>query len=200
MQPLLYSGLAVPRRIERQLATLLLVSCLIAGSVAASAAESNDQARQTAAPLTAKWAPHKLHFMYSAISPSSTTTYYSCDALQQKITSILQELGASADLVVRPVGCIGGGRPERFPGVDATFSALEPLGTGNESTAHSQDVASRWENVTLTTDASCALIEQVKRNILPLFSTRNASSGCSPRFSVEVLRPVKSPGPESAPR
>jgi hypothetical protein len=81
----------------------------------------------------------------------------------------------------------------------AAFSVLEPVGTGNEGTAHSQDVAARWDKVTLNSDASCALIEQVKRRILPLFSTRNASSDCSARFNVEVLRQIKSPGPQSTP-
>jgi hypothetical protein len=94
---------------------------------------------------------------------------------------------------VKPFGCMTGGGPERFPGVDARFSVLEPAGSGAEGATSSKEVEARWDRVTLSArDASCALIEQVKRSILPLFATRDQTSGCSPHLSVEVLRPVHS--------
>lgn len=196
MHPPLHLRRAVPGHTARQLGMLLLATCVIAGSAGAV-----DPSTPAAMPIAAKWVPRQLHFMYSAISPSFKTTYYSCDALQQKMTSILRQLGAGQDLVVKPAGCIRPTGPDRFPGVDATFSVLEPVGAGRQGTAHSQDVTAHWDKVSLDSDdASCALIEQVKRNVLPLFSSRNPSSGCSPDFSVEVLRPVKPPVPASAPR
>src|SRR5262249_7386616 len=137
----------------------------------------------------------KVHFMYTA-APDFHTTYYSCDSLQGQITTILRQLGAR-DAVVRPVGCTTSG-PERFPGVDATFSVLEPAGSGNDDSASSKSVEANWDKVTLNTDTpSCALMEQVKQRILPLFATRNQSSGCSQRFTVEVLRPAK-PAPTAS--
>ncbi len=173
------------RRAARRIATVMLVSTLLAASASAVSATENDQAA-----TAAKWVPRTIHFMYAAVAPSSETTIYSCDSLQQRITTILGELGAR-DAVIRPFGCFTNGGPEKFPGVDAKFLALAP---GDQS--ESNKVEAHWEKVTLNSDNSCALIEQVKRRILPLFATRNPTSGCSP-FSVEVLQPVKSPAPGS---
>ncbi len=128
--------------------------------------------------------------MYSA-APDFHATYYSCDSLQSRIKTILRQLGAR-DEVVKSTGCVTTG-PEKFPGIDATFSVLEPVGSGAQDATGSKNVEAQWDKVTLNADSSCALIEQVKRSILPLFTTRNQSSGCSERFSLDVLRPVKSP-------
>lgn len=46
--------------------------------------------------------------------------------------------------------------------------------TGDQSAA--KEVEAHWEKVTLNTDNSCALIEQVKRRILPLSVMRNQTS------------------------
>jgi hypothetical protein len=128
---------------------------------------------------------------------------------------ILQQLGAGDDLVVKSRGCTRLVGPEPFPGVDATFSVLEPAGARDQG-AVNFPVAGRWDTVSLDSDTtrrtnagSCELIEQVKKRVLPLFSTRNVdfSSDCFPhtdslvgaRLSVEVLRPDKTPTPQSAP-
>jgi hypothetical protein len=174
----------------------MLASSLLVASAGATAAASNDRPT-TGAPIAAKWVPRKIHFMYSAISSSSKTTFYSCDSLQGQITAILRQLGAR-DEVVKPFGCFTNGGPERFPGVEATFSVLESARSDDQGAGSSKNVEAHWDKVTLTTpDTSCALLEQVKQRILPLFTTRNQTSGCSPRFSVEVLRPVKSPATDS---
>ena len=55
----------------------------------------------------------------------------------------------------------------------------------------SKPVDAQWDKMTLTSDDSCMLIRQVQQQVLPLFATRNQTSGCSQRFSVEVLRPTK---------
>ena len=178
-------------RTVRPIAVVMLASSLLFVSLAAVAADE-----PTAAPLAAKWVPRKIHFMYTPVTPSSVTTYYSCDKLQAQITTILQQLGAR-DAVVEPFGCVTNGGPERFAGVDATFSVLEPAASADQAAVSSDSVAAHWDKVTLRSGASCDLIEQVKRDILPLFTTRNQSSGCSPRFNVEVLRPVKSPATHS---
>src|SRR6185437_16725162 len=133
------------------------------------------------ASTVAQWVPRSIHFMYSAVAPSSETTFYSCDRLQGRITAILSQLGAR-DATIKPFGCFTNEGPERFPGVDATFSVLEPADSGDRS--ESTRVKAHWQTVILRTDDSCALMEQVKRRILPLFATRNQTPGCSPTFSV----------------
>jgi hypothetical protein len=188
------SGSAARRLAARRVAALVVGSCVLFASVAAVAAGPDDQS--TATLTAAKWAPRKVHFNYTPVSPSSTTTYLSCDRLQGQITAILQQLGAR-DAVVTPFGCITVGGPERFAGVDATFSVLEPAGSDDKSAASSEHVQAQWDRVNVGRDTSCELMKQVDRSILPLFTTRNTNTGCPPRFSVEVLRPVKAPATSS---
>jgi hypothetical protein len=212
MKPPLRSGFKAPRRVASTgLARLLLATSLIVGS-AVMAAEAGDQATPPASSTPAKWTPRKLHFIFQGF-----TTHYSCDGLQDQMKSILQKLGAGKDLVVKPSGCTRLEGPEPFPGVTATFSVLEPAGGGAQGATDSHDVAAQWDTVTLnsataqdhTGSSDCELIEQVKRHVLPLFTTRNLnfSDDCFPhtatiagaRLSVEVLRPVKSPPTQPTP-
>jgi hypothetical protein len=180
----------MPMRTARPIAVVMLASSLLFVSLSTVAADES-----TTAPLAAKWVPRKLHFMYTPVTPSNVTTYYSCDKLQAQITTILKQLGAR-DEVVTPFGCITVGGAERFPGVDATFSVLDLAGSTDQAAVSSDNVQAHWDKVTVRSGASCDLIEQVKRNILPLFTTRNQGSSCT-RFNLEVLRPVKSPATHS---
>jgi len=115
------------------------------------------------------------------------------------MTTILRQLGASSDLSVRSVGCTRASGPEPFPGVDAQFSVLAAAASANQGEASSTTVAARWDKVTFKPDTSCQLLDQVKRNVLPLFATRNVKADCPVGFSLEVLRPVKPAHPEAAP-
>jgi hypothetical protein len=175
---------------------MLVTAFGLVASVAVGAAESTDA---PAAPAAAQWVTRKLHFLYSPVAPGFVTTHYSCDGLQDRMTSILRQLGASGDLVVRSVGCIRPSGPEPLPGVDAQFSVLEPAATAHPDAANSPPVAARWEKVTFKPDTSCQLLDQVKRNVLPLFATRNVKADCPVGFSLEVLRPVKPAQPAAAP-
>jgi hypothetical protein len=205
------SGSALARRASPTLVRLLLVSTLAVSSATAIAADSAASSTQSAA-AAAQWAPRKLHLVYMGF-----TSRYSCDGLQNQVKWILQQLGARDDLVVKRSGCTRLDGPEQSPGVEATFSVLEPAGEGTPSAGKSKDVAARWDSVTLNSDTpgrsnagDCELIEQVKKQVLPLFTTRNPtySSDCFPhseslagtRLSVEVLRPIRSAAPASAPR
>lgn len=174
---------------SRRIAKLMLVSHLVAVSAGAVSQTANSQAT-----TVATWAPRTIHFMYSAVAPSSETTFYSCDRLQQRITAILSQLGAR-DATIKPFGCFTNGGPEKFPGVDATFSVLAPAETADHR--ESEKLEAHWQKVTLNTDGACALMEQVRRRILPLFATRNPTPGCSSTFSVEVLQPIRSTAPVS---
>ena len=174
--------------------TRLVMFMTIAGLIAsADAAAPAPRPQPAGAPVSAKWVARKLHFMYSPVSPTFTTTVYSCDGLENQMTSILRKLGASSDLSIRATGCVRASGPESFPGVDATFSVLEPATGGEHGSEGSSNVAAQWEKVTFDSGASCQLFEQVKRNVLPLFATRNATSACGTPFTAEVLRPIKAP-------
>ncbi len=204
-----FSTCAACRGVWRVIVPVLLTSTLIAGS--AAAAEPADSSPQSA-PISAKWVNRKLHYVYQGF-----TAHYSCDGLQDAVKRILLQLGARAsDLVVKRSGCTRLEGPEPSPGVNATFSVLEPAGSGDKGAANSQDVAARWENVTIeastpTRDNSggCELIQDVKKQFLPLFATRDLKyvSDCFPHteslvgadIKVDVLRPIKSAKSQPAP-
>jgi hypothetical protein len=209
-------GSAAARRLPpaRKFALLCISGAAIFGLTAAMAAAPQDpasQASSAATPTSANWAPRKLHFSYVGF-----TARYSCDGLRDQVKKILQQLGAGDDLVVKSSGCVRLEGPEAFPGVDATFSVLEEAASGAGGAANSKSVAARWDAVTLDSDTTgrtgaggCELIEQVKKSVLPLFTTRNLkySSDCFPhseslagaRLNVEVLRAVKAPPAAPAP-
>lgn len=189
----------------RGLPPLFLAGTLITGS--APAAESDVAA---SAPVTAKWVSRKLQYTYQGF-----TAHYSCDGLQGSVKRILLQLGARPDLVVKSSGCIRLEGPEPSPGVNVTFSVLEPADNAGKDAANSPDVAARWESVNIRASTptrdnagGCELIQDVKKRFLPLFATRNVkySSDCFPHtqslngadLSLEVLRPVKPPAPQSA--
>ena len=180
---------------------------LFVGAAAAAPADSSADATST---TSAKWVPKKLNFTFVGF-----TAHYSCDGLKGALTSILKDLGAGKDLVVKSTGCVRFDGPEQFPGVNATFSVLEPAASAGKDAGNSPEVAARWDKVTLDADkprqqidGSCELIEQVKKSVLPLFSTRNVefSTDCFPhtqslagaKLSADVLKPVKPQGPEPA--
>jgi hypothetical protein len=179
-------GPTLLRSTSRRIVTLVLVGYFGVASVGPAASAGNAQAA-----AVAQWVPRKVHFMYLPAAPSSETTFYSCDALQVRITAILSRL-AARDATIKTFGCFTNG-PERLAGVDATFSVLQPA-AGNGQSA-SSPVDAQWQRVTLSSDDSCALMEQVKRSILPLFATRNPTPSCSPTFSVDVLQPIATSPP-----
>jgi len=190
-------------------AAVAVSAALLVGSAATVAAPTDETSPQATAP--AKWAPRKLSFIYQGF-----TSKYTCDGLRDQMKQILQELGASKDLVVKRYACTRLDGPEQSPGVLATFSVLTSPGTDDRGTAGSKNVPARWDTVTLNSDTprqsnwgDCELIEQVKKQVLPLFTTRNLTytSSCFPHdvslagahLSVEVLRPVTAPAAQTAP-
>ena len=185
------------------------VGCLAAtaavaflGSASAGAAEESAAAGTSAAPATAEtavWTAKKFNFVYMGF-----TTKYSCDGLRSKVKEILLTLGARKDdLVVAPSGCSHLTGPEPFPGVNVKMSVLEPAKDSSAST-----VPAHWKSVEVKADADplsrsgqCELVEQLKKSVLPQFSTRAVefSSLCPPHqltlagamLKAEVLQPDK---------
>jgi len=136
-------------------AALLFIS---ASAWAASPAE-------TSSGVKSAWVPKEFNFTYVGF-----TTKYSCDALQDKMKSILLELGARPDLQVRKWGC-----GSDLPGVSVRMNVLQPAGN-----ADAQQVGAHWKRVDLLArrdpmDAAgdCELISQLKLQVLPLFAARN---------------------------
>lgn len=177
-----------------------LVSLLLGAMVLPAEAAESSQA--------AVWTPRKLHFVYMGF-----TTHYSCDGLRDNVKSALLQLGARPiDLHVQEAGCTrADGGPEPFPGVEATFSVLAPAASAQGEGAASASVKAHWESVELNLDrdsleqaGQCELLEQIKKEILPLFATRSVefTDSCFPheltlgvRLRLQVLKPLPADSP-----
>jgi hypothetical protein len=147
------------------------------------------------------------------------TTKYSCEGLADKVKMILLTLGARKnDLHVVETGCLAAFRPSPFPGVRVKMSVLEPV-SGQDAEANNGGgsdavVNAHWQPVQLKLDADsvteageCELVEQVRRQVLPLFAARDVKFGfadCVPhkllpsqRLRAEVLAPPPPVAPKS---
>jgi hypothetical protein len=176
-------------------------------AMGASAAEVSDTAAVPAlsvAPPSAHWVERKLDYTYQGF-----TDKFSCDGLRDTVRDVLLALGArKKDLKIQERGCTHFNGVEPSPGVGATFSVLVPMtpdDVGKVGDSASQPT--RWQSIDLVRQTRsgiqsvpCELLEQLKREALPLFTTRNLKfrSTCFPHqespgdieFSVDVLRPA----------
>ncbi len=182
------------------LATSATVAFLLSASAgAAEESAAGTSAAPAATAETAVWTAKKFHFVYMGF-----TTKYSCDGLRDKVKEILLTLGARKnDLVVSPSGCSHLTGPEPFPGVNVKMSVLEPAKDSTASTvpAHWKLVEVKSDADPLSRSAQCELVEQLKKSVLPQFSTRTVefSSVCPPHqltlsgatLKAEVLQPDK---------
>ena len=159
---------------------LAAVTALALGVGASAWAGTEDQ---TPASVPAVWTPKELRFTYMGF-----TSRYSCDGLRDKIEVVLTKLGARKDMQVTALPCSGPlGRPTHFPGVTLKINVLQPASA--QSGADADTVPAHWQRVDLAPDRNvvraagdCELVEQIKQNILPLFSTRDVEyrSTCVP--------------------
>jgi hypothetical protein len=120
----------------------------------------------------AVWKSQELTFTYVGF-----TSRYSCQGLLDKVADTLLALGARRDMAVTSYSCSGMGRPEPFPGVRITVSTLTPAAEG----AAGGTVEARWKTINLAgpgklRPGDCELAEQIRDNILPLFTTRNVKA------------------------
>ena len=140
------------------------------------------------------------------------TTKYSCEGLADKVKMILLTLGARKDdLHVTETGCLEAYRPSPLPGVRVRMSVLEPVsgtqadnGSGSDAVvnAHWQPVQLKLDADSVTEAGECELVEQVKRQVIPLFATRDVKfsfADCVPhhllpadRLHATVLKPAAS--------
>jgi hypothetical protein len=139
---------------------------------------------------SAVWAQKEFSFTYQGF-----TTKYSCDGLHDKMRRVLLQLGArKEDLKISDWGCSGrSGVPDPFPGVAVKMSVL----------SHWRAVELKLDTESLSEAGDCELVEQVKQNVLPLFTTRNVDfkSTCVPhqltpggtQLAADVLTPDQMP-------
>lgn len=137
--------------------------------------EGGKQGSEPASKELAVWTPKEVQFTYMGF-----TTTYTCDGLQADIREMLLQLGArKSDLKVYEEPCSGPpDRPNPFPGVRIKMSVLTPAPSTDSDVSHM--VQAQWKTVKLPYRQSginaagqCELLEQFKKTVLPLFTTRN---------------------------
>jgi hypothetical protein len=163
-------------------ATVMLV---VSGATAIPARADTPAAQ--ADGVSAVWTAKQKRYTYMGF-----TSRYSCDGLRDKIRATLLKFGAAKDLKVDSMACPSGpGRPTTFPGVSITMQVLTPAADAGAAgdAASGKSVPAHWKLVDLTARrdpldvaGDCELIEQIKQQILPLFTTRNVQyqSTCIP--------------------
>jgi len=160
----------------------LVSATALAADGAQAAAGRADQAPPEM--QAAVWTPKEVQFTYMGF-----TTKYTCDGLRDTVQQMLLQLGARKDdLKVYETPCSGDpSRPNPFPGVKIKMSVLTPAPA--PLPAGTQTVPAQWKTVKLpyretgiNAAGQCELLEQFKRTILPLFTTRNVDlrASCVP--------------------
>ncbi len=150
-------------------------------------------AAATADAEPAQWKPREFTFNYMGWN-----TLYTCVSLEEKVRSILLELGARRDssLVVQASGCVGGpSEPTKVAMVSAKFQALEPAGNGTVDGQWKAFKTGVSQLRTLNT-GDCELLETMKKPITTSFTLRSSEyrtscvPGSQPRvdFSGEALK------------
>lgn len=100
------------------LAALGLLAALEAGAEATAGVSAAD----TTAPVMSVWVEQKIEFTYVGI-----TSYYSCDGLKSKVSSILKEIGARPGFKVTVRACVNPrGGVERSPIVAIVVAMPQP--------------------------------------------------------------------------
>lgn len=131
----------------------------------------------------AVWTPKEVQFTYMGF-----TTHYTCDGLRDTVRDWLLQLGARKDdLKVYEQPCTSPDRPDPFPGVRIKMSVLTPAPSTVSDVK--QMVPAQWKTVKLpdretllNAAGQCELLEQFKKTVLPLFTTRNVDlvANCVP--------------------
>lgn len=187
-----------------------LVALLALSIIPLSKAQRVDQD-----PVEAVWRPQRLSFLYR-----SEGTAYACDILQNKVRNILNAFGARERTAVRRVSCrdfAGSAQfevllespviatPENIRAITAYDSQDQLIARVNGVHLPAAEDLERfpavWESisiqrarrVTLET-ADCALLQQLRRQILPSMSVQVVKdidhvdcSNASPRLTVLAL-------------
>lgn len=181
--------------------TAVMALALTVGAVGAVGARAANAASSS---QPAKWVSRDVDFIYQGF-----TSQYSCEGLRSNIVTILRAFGArKQDLQVQitPCAAVGNSEISFSPGVRGTLSVLVPASAEEVSRGDPDIVQAHWKTVDLMRNrkldngrgGQCELLEQSRRALLPLFTTRNLdfTSNCLPHqtfrggmtFKVDVLQ------------
>lgn len=187
---------------------------LIAVAAASLLVALRSQAAEAAAqPVQAIWKSQEIVFYLNTVS-----TFYSCDALQNKLKRLLRHLGVTGEVRVSDPYCPPGvsrmprvrlrvvspvpATPEALAERDEDKSTRELAARVNGKKAAEQLQASleqfpaQWKPVSLSRGkhdvggGDCELIDELSRKVLPKLSVRivNANIRCTP-YQTSLLQP-----------
>lgn len=124
------------------------------------------------------WTDHDVRFTYMGF-----TSQYTCEGMRDKVRMLLRELGARPDLSVESVGCAESLEPrrlDRMPSVRLRFATLQPAPAPGQASGV-------WKSVQLGGPgmfgaSDCELLEELARQVVPLFAVRNMENAptCTP--------------------
>ncbi len=182
---------------SRRVETVIVLLALLGGSSLALADGG------TATAEAGVWTKHTDSFQFMGF-----TSTYSCDGLADKLRQLLIASGARADAKATPGACASPyGRPDKFARAELTFYTLAPAASapadgGTPATGTWKPVAFANSKPFWLQNGDCELVDQFRREVLPMFATRNVDnrmtcvphqeSGSSIRLQFEAL--VEAPG------
>ncbi len=173
----------------RHLSRVLIAAALLSGSAYLSAEAVN-----------ARWEPQQLKFHFSGFGVA-----YSCDGIRSKVKKLLRHFGAHHE--VRVAGSCGGDRrrPQPFFNMFLAFSIPVPVAAGEQVpgetfSAEYQELVVGYNKPRYLDYGDCELVEQFRREVLPLFVANGYDTGlsCVPgqrnlggiAMRLNVLRPI----------
>jgi hypothetical protein len=190
-----------------QLRMLIATIAFIASATGAAANTAT-----TVAPIgsaqssqTAVWIPQRLHIVFP-----HPDAFYSCDLFAEEIKLVLVQLGARPDdLNVDVMACYSH-EPKLTQTFDASFAVLTPADAAAK-TAGGSFVDARWQTVHIgfdkrPPDESFALklanqgmppnyrlmvLQLVRQQILPSFTSQGVKISKDGRLRVQVLKPLQ---------
>lgn len=109
-------------------------------------------------PIAAVWRKEEILFTYQ-----SSIAIYSCDALENRVGSILYAVGARPDLEVKVTGCSRSVVPMNSPAVDRTRRTWEPgSGTSYVRPAERQQISTVHVLLSMPAEVTPEVVEELK--------------------------------------
>lgn len=109
-------------------------------------------------PIAAVWQKQEVLFTYQ-----SSIAIYSCDALENRVASILYAVGARPDLDVKVTGCSRSVVPRNSPAADRTRRTLEPgSGTSYVRPAEQQQISTVHVLLSMPAEMTPEVVDELK--------------------------------------
>lgn len=147
-----------------------IISALLMASLLAAA---------TAVAEPAQWKSREINFNFMG-----WRTLYTCTGLEEKVRSILLELGArrGSSMKVQASGCVlSSSEPTKVARVSAKFQTLEPA-SGGAVDAEWKAFRTRTSQLATLNTGDCELLETMKQALTTNFTLRNTEfrTSCVP--------------------